>query len=350
MLFTAVFICLGIICSVYVFSKRQYLDVALFVPVISGLIIGFAVPHFMKSSIMTDVEIWNGGVTSKNSEKVSCEHSYSCNCVTSCSGSGSNTSCSTICQTCYDHPYDIDWNVNTSVGQLKIDRVDRQGMTEPIRWTKVQVGEPASIPYEFTNYLKATDRTLHNRDVKITYPMPEYPQVFDYYRVNRIISADTPVSQFKEWNDDLNEMLKDVSARRRANVVVVVTKVTDVDFVHQLQSKWLSGKKNDIVITISKTDKVNWVKVFSWSTSDLFNVALADDLKKTEFGKAMTPIIKDHILKNFTKKSMSQYEYLENEIEMPGYAIFGSLILLIIVSFVCVRVRQFMLKFIFERS
>jgi hypothetical protein len=37
---------------------------------------------------VSDTEILNGTITGKARTKVSCEHSYSCNCYESCSGSG----------------------------------------------------------------------------------------------------------------------------------------------------------------------------------------------------------------------------------------------------------------------
>src|ERR1035437_10316243 len=77
-----------------------------------------------------DTEVWNGKVTSKEKEQVSCSHSYSCNCrsVQSCSGSGKDRSCtsSTQCDTCYEHNHDFDWVVHTTIGGKEIDRIDRQ--------------------------------------------------------------------------------------------------------------------------------------------------------------------------------------------------------------------------------
>ena len=63
---------------------------------------------------MFDREVWNGVVSSKDSEHVSCSHSYQCNCHESCSGSGKDKSCHESCDTCYEHSYDVDWNVFTS--------------------------------------------------------------------------------------------------------------------------------------------------------------------------------------------------------------------------------------------
>src|SRR5208337_2452006 len=52
-----------------------------------------------------DTEVWNGQVTGKKRNEVSCRHSYRCHCHEVCSGSGKNESCSEECDTCYEHSY-----------------------------------------------------------------------------------------------------------------------------------------------------------------------------------------------------------------------------------------------------
>src|SRR5690349_13112667 len=55
------------------------------------------------SSNTSDVEVINGFVTSKQQQRVSCSHSYSCRCHRVCSGSGKNRTCRQKCDTCYEH-------------------------------------------------------------------------------------------------------------------------------------------------------------------------------------------------------------------------------------------------------
>jgi hypothetical protein len=65
---------------------------------------------------VSDVEILNGEVLGKSRNKVSCSHSYPCQCRLVCSGSGKNKSCSTHCKICYIHFYDFDYVVNSNIG------------------------------------------------------------------------------------------------------------------------------------------------------------------------------------------------------------------------------------------
>src|SRR5262249_53258019 len=148
-----------------------------------------------------DTEIWDGQVTNKSSERVSCSHSYDCNCyyTTECSGTGNNRSCSEVrhCSTCYEHSYDVDWNVYASTGEsLSIDRVDRQGLNMPARWGAAYIGEPYSSQHSFTNYILANPNSVllgQKGDLqKFGKLIPQYPTVYDYYRVQHAINMGVP--------------------------------------------------------------------------------------------------------------------------------------------------------------
>ena len=46
-----------------------------------------------------------------------------------------------------------DWVVKTAIGErIEIQRVDRQGVREPARWTSVQMNEPTSRTHSYENY------------------------------------------------------------------------------------------------------------------------------------------------------------------------------------------------------
>ena len=146
------------LCMRKVFSDNRY---GFFVTIIVSLVAAGIVYAVGYSNKITDQEIYNGEVTGKEKTRVSCEHSYSCNCRESCSGSGSTRSCSTTCDTCYEHSYDVDWRVKTSVHEFNIQRINRQGTQEPPRWTKVTVGQPTAFVYKFTNYIRIYQKVYH---------------------------------------------------------------------------------------------------------------------------------------------------------------------------------------------
>lgn len=273
----------------------------------------------------SDKQILNGQVTGKTRDIVSCEHSYQCNCVTSCSGSGSSRSCSTICQTCYDHSYDVDWNVQASIGSTTIDRVNRQGTDEPPRWSKIKIGEPFAMESSYYNYIKASPFSIFNKsqiDAKVV--VPAYLSVYDYYRINRVIEFGVGHPDAKQLNTLLNDMLKTVGPAKKVNVVVVLHNKGNL-FSESLRAKQLGGKINDVyvVIDLSKEGVFNSVAVFSWSKTDMVNVFIRDEL--LNIGKfdavAMNNVIKEGLTKHYQHRSIEEFKYLDDEVEIPKEAV-----------------------------
>lgn len=286
----------------------------------------------------SDTQILNGQVLSKQREVVSCEHSYSCNCRQSCSGSGKSRSCSTVCDTCYEHSYDVDWAVRSDVGSVTINRIDRQGLDEPPRWSSVYVGQPFSTESSYYNYIKASPFSIFNKtalDEKVE--VPEYIGVHDYYKINRVVNFGSAFTDTKALNDLLNESLKNLGPKYKVNVVVVLHKKGD-SFAETLKAKHLGGKINDVyvVIDIDKGGVFNNVAVFSWSKSDMVNIAIRDGL--LDIGKfdavKMNDVIAEAIKANYKHRSIEEFKYLEDEVEVPKWAIWLTMVFGILFPFV----------------
>ncbi len=321
-------------------------------PIIFGCIVGFAVLAFSgfylgKAGQTLDVEILNGEVVSKHSEKVSCEHSYSCNCrqVESCStDSQGRRSCSssTVCDTCYEHSFDVDWIVNANIGKARISRVDRQGVSTPPRWAATQMGEPFADTHTHTNYVKAVPESVfHLSDSliaeKFKNMIPAYPKdIYDYYRINRALTVGVNVPDLQQWSNDLSVILKQLGPQKQANIITVFVKSDDPSYEYALRQAWLGAKKNDIVIIFGTTQypTIDWVRVMSWTDKEIFKVKLRDSLEemKTIDRPSMIALIKDVTQKEFKRKSMKDFAYLENEIEPPTWVIILAIIIMFGVS------------------
>lgn len=291
-----------------------------------------------------DVEVLNGQVLSKASERVSCSHSYSCNCREVCTGSGQNRSCSTTCDTCYEHPYDIDWVLKTSLGRVEINRVDRQGVYEPARFTRAQSGDPVAKLHAFTNYVKGAQESLFNADKggtseRYLTQVPAYPAaLYDYHYVDRVLSVGVSVPELNRWNRDLAEMLKRVGPAKEANVVVLFVNNADPNYMESLKKAWLGGKKNDVVVVfgVTRYPAIEWVRVMSWTDAELFKVQLRDaleDLKEVSRQEVLATIEKA-VANSFQRKHMKDFEYLRSEIAPPAWVIGLAVALGLIVSVV----------------
>lgn len=275
----------------------------------------------------SDHEVWNGRVTNKVRERVSCEHSYTCNCQQICTGSGTSQSCTTVCQTCYDHSYDVSWRVHTSNGEvITINRVDRQGLNEPPRWTSTQIGEPTSVAHEYTNYVKAAPDTLfRHQGLKKKYSgqIPAYPgHIYDYYRLSRLVTVGVGVQNSTAWNEMLSDVNADLGAARQANVIVLLTD-RPPDFYYAVEEAWIGSKKNDIVVVVGvKPDGAPaWATIMAWESQEIFKVKLRDNimaLPKVDDPAAFQRIIRNDVLTYHKRKPMKDFEYLKSSIVPTG--------------------------------
>lgn len=287
------------------------------------LVAGISV-YAIYSSNTSDVEVWSGVVTGKEQVRVSCGHSYQCNCrsVRSCSGSGKSRSCSynTVCDTCYEHSNDWDWDVHTSLGNtITIDRVDRRGSYEPPRWGSVRTGEPVAVRHHYTNYIKAAPGSLfrHQGQLKnFKKLIPTYPnKVYDYYRLNRLVLVNgAKVDDPEDWNRRLSEINGRLGHAKQVNIIVMVTRDLPSEFFFAVEQAWIGGKKNDVVLMVNVDSESHptWARVMAWTTNKEVEVKLADatmDLPKIT-REALLPIVEENVKRYYVRKPMHDFEYL----------------------------------------
>lgn len=284
-----------------------------------------------KYSMTADQEVLNGQLVAKSRDKVTCSHDYKCNCVTTYStDSKGNRTSSETCQTCYDHLYDVDWNLNTTLGALKVGRVDRQGLDEPPRWTRAAVGDPVARAHGFTNYIRGAPNSLFSAIAekqalaRYKQSVPDYPlSVFDYHYLNRVLAVGVNVSDIAAWNQELALRLRSLGAAKQVNFIVVFTKETDPAYADALRVKWLGGKKNDVIVVLGTPayPKLEWARVISWTDKELFKVQLRDELQalKEVERTAVFDIVERNVKSTFVRKPMKDFEYLDNEIQPPGW-------------------------------
>jgi hypothetical protein len=271
----------------------------------------------------SDTEVWNGVVVDKQQVRVSCSHSYSCNCRQSCSGFGKNRSCRTVCSTCYEHFNDWDWRVFTSNKEsITINRVDRRGSYEPPRFSSVVIGEPTAVTHTYENYIKAAPDTLFRHQglvEKYEQHIPDYPiKIYDYYRLNRLTIVNSAVVEnIDSWNEDLSRISSKLGATHQVNVVVVVVNNLPKEFYYAIEQAWIGAKKNDVVLVIGVNGQtIKWAEVMTWTTNELFKIKLRDQVIDvgTMDRKTIIDALSTTIPKYYKRKSMEDFEYLKSSI------------------------------------
>lgn len=278
---------------------------------------------------LSDTEYLNGSVTEKTQERVSCSHSYQCRCRTVSHGSGKNRTTSRTCDTCYDHSFDYDWLVSSQVGNFTIDRVDRQGTREPARWTAVQIGDPVTLPHNYTNYIKANPDSLFGARPEKDVEAPEYPRHYDYQYSDRVLTPDMKIRNIRQWNDAFAHMNARLGPSHHVNVVMVVTKSSE-RYAETIRRAWLGGKKNDVIIVVGapRYPEVSWVRVMSWSQNDMINVHLRNSISGMPMNvDTVVPEIESSVEKYYVRRPMKDFEYLAKNIEPSMWMIVLMLIL-----------------------
>jgi hypothetical protein len=287
----------------------------------------------------SDVEVWNGHVNKKQQERVSCSHSYRCHCYQSCSGSGSSRSCHQVCSTCYEHSFDYDWAYyTTDDGRSTISRVNRQGTQEPPRFTTVVVGEPTASSHSFTNYIKAAPDSLFNKKGLVEQykaQLPKYPgDVYDYYRINRLVLVGVNVPDSQEWNRRLMEQNDRLGASKEVTMGIVLVRNKPHDYFNALEQHWLGGKQNDAILAIGVDDQNNfvWADSMAWTDNKIFHINLRDavlDYGKLDIG--LVDIMAHHVNESFVRKPMEYFEYLRSSVTPSAgqwvFAVFINLLL-----------------------
>lgn len=292
------------------------------------VIVGVLVAGGYMSSL-TDTQILNGEVTGKEMETVSCSHSYSCPpCWPVCSGSGKNRSCSTQCSTCYEHRHDYNWTVHSNLGDEYIDRIDRQGKDEPPRWTVVKKGDPFAKFSTYVNYVKAAPDTLFrvSKDNIKFYAdkIPAYPEIYDYYKANRVIPVGVTIPNLQQWNDHLSDLLKPLGPSKQANIVVVVVNVEGQDYRYALEAAWEGGKKNDIVVIIGAPHfpQISWTDTITLGGNkgnEFLQVHMRNTIMDNPTMDIQTlDLIATNVQQHFDRESMKHFRYLLDTIQPPA--------------------------------
>lgn len=114
--------------------------------------------------------------------------------------------------------------------------------------------------------------------------------------------------------------------------MIIFTKFADGSlYEYAVRTAWIGGKKNDVIVMVGAANypNIDWVRVMSWSSNQMFNVKLRDDLLEQKVANRMTFIqtVSDDIRSLYQRKSMKEFKYLDAEINPPNWMI----VLLIVV-------------------
>jgi hypothetical protein len=297
-----------------------------------------------------DTEIWNGEVTNKTRHEDTYMESYSCNCRTECSGSGDSKSCSTVCDTCWRKHWTVEWYLSTTIGKIRLDYIDRTSRSahsapNPAIYTAAYVGEPCSQTYSYTNYIKAVPDSLFNMEAaeyaQFDSLIPNYPTVYGKYHVDHVLTMGMGSNvAIRDWNNYLAGKLKTLGPASQANVIVILVNTADQTYRHALETAWLGGKKNDVIVMagVSNYPQIDWVDTITLgqnADNGMLTVKIRDELTalgSVESGQAFIDIVATNVGQYFDRKPMADFEYLKDDIQPATWVVITAFILAFLLS------------------
>lgn len=298
------------------------------------------------ASQTSDTMLVNGVITGKEVKRQNCPNgwvdysdSFCSNYSTrqkythtTCSTSNGKKSCTRHYKTQYK--YDYDWEqryyASSTLGTYQINRIDRRGVEEPPRYIEISKEDPVTASKSFTNYIRV--ESLHNQKYENVPPIA-YPSIRDLYKANRVIFYKTKADSelYKLWNSELaklNAKLKDT------NVIIFITGGTAVE-AEMLAQAWDAHNINDIVISIGiNNEKIDWVDVRSWSSNDLVNVTIRDEILNLSNVDiyAINNIIDIAVNSYYEPRKMEEFEYLAEQIKPAIWIQILAALILIVIS------------------
>ena len=314
------------------------------IAVLTALITSFV---FVKGPSRSNM-ILTDQISSKERVRVSCSHSYDCNPKQVCRrDSDGHRTCRTEYETCYEHTHDYRWRLNTDhLGRFYVDRVDRQGTTEPPRYTKAKIGDPVSDTKSYVDYVKSAPGTIFNvSDVKLLTEkyagnIPTYPgNIYDIHYNDKILTAMANPPNLSGWHRLMDERLKTgLSISKRLNVIIIFTDQPSLDYADAVSAAWLGGRINDVIVIVSTTTwpTMDWVRVLSWSDNEIFKVQLRDavyGLKTIDRDTFIDTVFSN--IDGYSAKDPKDFQYLEAHIQTPMWAIGAALFLNLVMNVLC---------------
>lgn len=279
-----------------------------------------------KNAAMSDYEFWNGRVSDKPDGTQSC-----CHCRTVCDRRDDDGHCTASHQEC-DHTRDYWWAVDYTTGD-RITVESCSGSSRPPRaWVEVEIGDVATIPHSYKNFLKADPESVYRQsDLAVSFGerVPAYPGRVGLHWANKAIEIGNTPWDSRLWNSLLMEMNADLNQkgrRKKVNVVVVVTDYRTAEAAKSVEHEWLYGKMNDAIFVfgVDPSGSVLWSELVSTpGHQEAFKTAVRHGFKGDDItdNSALYHKIEAMTEAHWRWDGIDDFKYLASAAKPPTWAI-----------------------------
>ena len=229
------------------------------------------------------------------------------------------------------------WSVVSDVYEDVYSEHTYAKYNEPEIYKFTSVGDPYTTTKRFVNFQYVSEQTISlNHDQQYTGWLPDYPQIYDGFKVTRGFSQ---IVLGDELSHSLAVAQRDWGKFYGANVIVCIVDVKQAGFSEALKNKWYGGKKNDVVLTLYvQGTTVQKAEVFSRSTSEKrdatmadFNMILRENAARMgEYDIGSLLGVLAVALPYFQREDLSKYDFLESDYQSPWWL--GILIIIIMLG------------------
>jgi|GEM_PF-1449289 hypothetical protein len=265
---------------------------------------------------LQDTEHLNGRIASKPHGTMGC-----CHCRTVCDSHDKDGKCTSSHEEC-SHIHDYYWSLVISLGGKETETVSVRDCEAweshvPVEWEKAYIGEPAVVDHGYSNWLLADKNSLYRKGAKEEYLklIPSFPESFGYYKVRRVLSiAGATVTRADEWQNQLAELNAELGHDKQVDITMVVTRINDPTFADAVETKWVYGPKNGVIIVIGSSDgdTIDWARVVTISRVEEMKITLRDGLVGRKLSDVNTTIgfIRKTVVELFHRTHMTEFEYM----------------------------------------
>ena len=293
--------------------------------------VDWGVRRWQMEQKLSDTEIFNGTVSNKIAQLETV--TYPCNPRTVYNPRTKTSK--TIYEDCRRDV--INYRIELSFGDTLDYGTQDRSQRPPREWQDLNLGQPASLPKKYRNYIKASDTTILKRkaflsNYQYAKLVPEIPRVYDRIKVDQVIAINDK-DGYKKYDkaqmDIFNKRLAGLNGKlgesKQLNTIVILVPDYMNDMIYAVDQKWIGGNKNEVIvfINLAKDRSITRVQSLSWSTSNgdieakLDNI-LVNEVKQInneeEINTAIDKI-QSTLDSTFDRKSMQDYEYLLQEIK-----------------------------------
>jgi hypothetical protein len=175
--------------------------------------------------------------------------------------------------------------------------------------------EPITSVKYFENRIKAAPSIFNFLEVPKEMAVFEYPGNQNAWISNRLLGNAPKHLSIRKWD----EMCARLGPIKRLNVIFVGFDSSDTMLAEWQKSKWMGGKKNDLVICKGP----NWCKVFGWSESDICKRNIETLILQNKLDDAILPLIEKEIMDNYKKREFTEdFAYLTVEPQVHHWITF----------------------------